>query len=466
MALLFIVSPVLGKSGSFPKHIYFRDKDVTFNSKYNFLLKDNKIWISRRDPLKNNVIGKWEVLPFHKKLKNPTEISADSGHFIAIGKKGRIFSTRGALGDNIKKIKGTTKWGAPLWLGKGQHLPAGTHKWSISFLSPKEDKYWIDPGGNKQSIGQGVSTLFVLDKGRQTITYLDPWLPVDLSYKVCSPIHGRFQSENISVSGSTLFVINRFGDMYTQTYDFDISGADPVFFNYTYNPKKGFGTRRDPNMVMGFFTRRVIPIQGWTKQPKIKGTITDRITIVKKGVGAFNRIMRVEGVKDGKTGYFQRETAGKKEWTFFVTEEPLKGTFIKNKVGDFSMKTLGVDMSMGYIASEKKYSITISNFNRYCTPSTFMVNFKNGKTLNLKFHHHDVIRSSQSVAGLSEKWTKLGGAIEVPPELKNLSKQEKKFIKEKLKNKRFTNVSFKANLYELKMKKILRFNWSFKRMKD
>ena len=147
--------------GKLPTHIYFRDKDSTFNSKYNFVLRNKKIWISKRDNQKNRVIGKWEILPFHKELKSPSEISSDSGHLIVIGKNGRIFSARNALNDDIKKIKGTTKWGAPLWLGDGQHLPPGTHKWSMSFLSPKEDKYWLDPGGNKQSIGQGVSTLFV-----------------------------------------------------------------------------------------------------------------------------------------------------------------------------------------------------------------------------------------------------------------------------------------------------------------
>lgn len=465
--LILISSTSLwGRSGNFPKKIFFRDKDTTFNSKYNFALRNNKVWISRRNKNKNMVTSKWEVLPFHEELKHPKEISSDSGHLIVIGKNGRIFSTRDALEDKIEDIKGTTKWGSPLWLGPGQHLPPGTHKWSMSFLSPKEDKYWLDPGGNTQGIGQGVSTLFVLDKGRQTITYLDPWLPVDLSFKVCSPIHGRFQSENISVSGSTLFVINRYGDMYTQTYDFDISGADPVFFNYTYDPKKGFGSRGMPNLLSGFVTRRVIPIQGWTKQPKIRGKITDRITIVKKGFGAINRILRVEGIKNGKTGFFQKETAGKSSWRFFATGEKLKGKFLKNKGGDFSMMTLGIDMSQGYRATEKKYTVTIPHFDRYCTPSALIVNFKSGETLKLKLHHHDKIRFGRSVSGLTAKFIKIGGAIEVPTDLKNLSSEARQFIKKKLKNKRFTNISFKASLYELKMKKWFKFDWEFNRIQN
>ena len=225
----FLIGILSGNDFQFPDAIYLRTPTKSYNEKYNFMVAQEKLWISKR--IGDKVLGPWQELPFHKDLKMPKEISADSDHLIVIDQELRVFSSRHALEDNILKIKGTTKWGPPLWLGPGIHLPANYKAWTISFLSPREDKFWLDPGGNKQSVGQGVSTLYVLDRGGQTITYLDPWLPIDSSYQLCTPVNGRFQAENISSSGSTHFIINRFGDMYTQTYDFDISGADNLFLN-------------------------------------------------------------------------------------------------------------------------------------------------------------------------------------------------------------------------------------------
>jgi len=255
--------------------------------------------------------------------------------------------------------------------------------------------------------------------------------------------------------------------MFTQTYDFDISGADDVFFNYTYDPKKGFGTRRNPGLLSGFITRRVIPIQGWTRQPKIRGKITNRITIFKKGFGTINRVLRVEGILKGKTGFFQRETKNNKPWVFISTGKKIKGSWIKNFPQDTSLKTLGIDSSFKFEAVDKNIKITVPNFHRYCTPSKLVMVFPSKFKLNLLLHHHDNIRFRKRESGLSKKKIKLGGAIEISEELLKGSNQlpsdVKRFIKKKLKNKRFTNLSMKASLDELKLKNSFRFSWKLKR---
>jgi hypothetical protein len=426
------------------------------------------LWISKR--IGDKVIGPWRELPFHKELKKPKEISADSDHLMVIDQEGRIFSTRKALDNNIEKIQGTTKWGPPLWLGPGRHMPPNYKSWSITFLSPREDKYWVDPGGNKQGVGQGVSTIYALDRGGQTITYLDPWLATDNSYQLCTPVNGRFQAESISSSGSTHFIINRFGDMYIQTMDFDISGADPVFFKYTYDPEKGKGPKGDPNILSGFFSRRVIPIEGWVKQPKINGVITDRISIYRIGFGVTNRQLRVEGQKDGVNGIFQRETQGNLPWIFIPTGLPLEGNILNNSPQDQTQNSLGIDMSSQFFTVRSDgLKIIIANFNPHCTPSDLQISFPTGESLNLKLHTHHLIRFSPRAPGLTNKDLNLGGAIEIPVEiLKNLKDQSsavQKFIKENLQKERFSEFSMKVNLNEMEIKGKRNYKWELKRFR-
>lgn len=465
----FVVNQIFAKDASFPEYIYFRSQKKSYNEKYNFLVANGKLWISKR--LGDKVIGPWNELPFHPDLKNPKEISADSDHLIVIDQENRIFSTRKALDNDLKKIKGTTKWGPPLWLGPGMHMPPNVKSWAISFLSPREDKYWVDPGGNKQGVGQGVSTIYALDKGGQTITYLDPWLAIDHSYQLCTPVNGRFQAESISSSGSTHFIINRFGDMYVQTFDFDISGADPVFFKYTYDPTKGKGPKKDPNIFSGFISRRVIPIEGWIKQPKIQGTITDRISIYRIGFGVINRELRVEGQKDGVTGFFRRETKGNSPWVFIPTGLPLEGNILNNSSNDQTLDSLGVDRSSAFSTKlSDGTKITIPNFNSHCTPADLLVVFPKGDTIKLRLHSHHLIRFSPRPVGLTNEDLKLGGAIEIPREilsnLKNQSLNVQKFLKENFGNERFFEYSMKVNLFEMNIKGQRKFQWVLQRAKN
>ncbi len=461
-----LLGQLSAKDLGFPENIYLRGPKKSFNEKYNFLVANGKLWISKR--LGDKVIGPWNELPFNKDLKNPMEISADSDHLIVIDQEGKIFSTRKALENDIKKIQGTTKWGPPIWLGPGMHMPPNIKSWAISFLSPREDKYWVDPGGNKQGVGQGVSTIFALDKGGQTITYLDPWLARDYSYQLCTPVNGRFQAESISSSGSTHFIINRFGDMYVQTFDFDISGADPVFFRYTYDPTRGKGPKKDPNILSGFVSRRVIPIEGWIRQPKIQGTITDRISIYRKGFGVVNRVLRVEGQKDGINGFFQRETQGNSPWIFVSTGLPPEGNILNNSSSDHTLDSLGVDQSSSFssvLADGTK--IRIPNFNSNCTPADLLIVSTGGESLKLRLHSHHLIRFLRRAAGLTNEDLNLGGAVEIPLELlsnlKNQSSFTQKFIKDNFGNERFSEFSMKVNLNEMNIKGKKKLNWKLNR---
>jgi hypothetical protein len=451
---------------AFPQRVVFRSNKSSFNRLYNFHIEKGKLWISKRDK-QGKVIGEWSELPFHNELEYAKELSVDSSHVIVIDKNHRIFSSKKGL-EEISQIKGTTRWGLPFWLGPGFNLPSSYRNWSISNLDPKEDKYWIDPAGNKQGIGQGVASVYVLGENGQTISYTDPWLPLDYSYRVCGPHRGRFIAEKLSVSGSTFFVINRYGDMYTRTYDFDISGADTLFFRYTYDPTQGVG-QDNPNILSGGVSVRVIPIDGWTKISKITGTITDEITIIKTGVGAVNRILRVEGISDGQTGYFTRQTKDPGPWEFVSTNLPLRGNILENASQDLAHLSLGETEEFAFGAETKGLKVSLLEFNPFCSPAKLRLDFPHGAQATFKLHHHHLIRLLPREPGLlRNKKLKMGGAIEVPQEmldnLHSLDGEVKDFISKKLKSKRFSKVKIKVNKQKMKLEKILFFNWRLKRL--
>ena len=458
----------------FPQKIYFRDHDQTFNHKWNFLLKDGEIWASPRDNLNDSAVGPWnkinmEKLPAHQ--GKITQISVDSDHLIAIDENGAILTGRDANKEKLAKIKWTKNWGFPFWKGKGMHLPPNIRAWSISFLSPEEDEYYTDVAGNKQPIGVGCTTLYTLDSGGQKIIYLDPWLPSDNSYQMCSPNFGLFQAKNLSASGSTMFVIGDYGDLFYQTNDFDISGADGMFVKYTYDPDKGIGTKRVPPAIAGLFTRRVIPTNGWIKLPKINGLITDRITVIKKGIGARNRVFRVEVILAEKKGFYEREIVWtpQRNWEFRATGESLKGKILQNSLEDTTAKSTGIDSSLSFsgIIQSENATISIPHFSRYCTPSEIKIILQEGSSIDLLFHFHEFIRSKPSPSGLTEESIKTKGAIEIPPTFQIKNSQIRDFLTKFFKNKRFTNVELKANLNELELSIKEKFGkgvrWTLKR---
>jgi len=457
LGILLMMNP----SFAFPDKILLRSNTSTFNNLYNFVIIEGKAWISHRGE-DGSSVGPWKILPFHKKLKEAKEISVDSTHVIIVDTDGKIFSSMEGL-KKINKIKGTDRWGFPLWLGPGFNLPKKYRSWGISTFNPKEDKYWVDPAGNKQSIGGGITSIYVLSEGGQTLSLTDPWLPLDYSYKVCLPAHGRFITEKMSVSGSTTFVINRYGDMYFKTYDFDISGASTLFFNYTYDPTKGRGTAWDPGILDGAFSIRVIPIDGWTKIPKISGEITEEITIIKTGIGAVNRILRVEGVKDGLSGYFTRETKGDGPWTFVPTGLPLKGNLLENTPEDSTMRALGEDRSLKFYGEIDGLQISITQFDPYCSPAKLNITFPTGEMLTLNMHHNQLLRLTPRKPGLLEKDLKMSGSIEVSQKLLEginmKSPAVQNFIRKKLGNNRFSKILLWANIEKLKIKKAFGFYW-------
>lgn len=183
--------------------------------------------------------------------------------------------------------------------------------------------------------GADCTTAFVLNDEGNRITILDPWLTGgdDYSYRMATPMGGRLRAQALGSAGSVTFIVDRYGHLFTRNWDFDQSGADQIFFRYSYEDQRGKPTAPDATVLVADnlapvhgFAAYQLPASGWVEQPAIDGTITDRISIQKIDgqTGSAARILRVEGERNGETGYWEKPITAN-AWTFVGTGDPLRG---------------------------------------------------------------------------------------------------------------------------------------------
>lgn len=416
-------------AGLLPAHVYLRTATETFNRLYEFATRGGQIYgrpRSSADP--------WRELPLPLCFAgHVASISLDDDEMIALDDARRIYTMDNALKDP-STFNWTNRWGTPFWAGPGYALPGGIVAWSWSVISPLEDKRWTDPAGNHQSIGSGkVSHIWSLRSGGRRITFNDPWLPLDESYEMCGPVRGRFRAVNLSASGSEIFVIGPHGDLFTRIYDFDLSGHDGFFFQYSYDDQRGKG---DTAPIQ-------LPAAPWVQQPKIPGKITSAISVEKTGVDAVHRILRVEGEQNGKTGYWERDIAqpASAAWSFHDTGAPLIGKVLDNPPADTSQRDLGKAEDFAYRMTSGDTTADLLDFNPYCSPARLRIR-QNGTTKNLLLHTVDALRQQVRARGLDDSPRDYYAALEGPPG-------------------HFETVSVKATTSEVV---IPERNWTFKRV--
>ncbi|HYH58648.1 MAG TPA: hypothetical protein VD790_05465 [Thermoleophilaceae bacterium] len=365
---------------------HLRTPTETFNRLYEFFTRAGRIYVRARAG-----DGPWRRMPLPLCFDGRVEsIAVDDDELVALDTARRIYTMDNALKD-ASLFNWTNRWGTPFWTGPGYTLPP-VKAWSWSVVSPIEDETWTDPAGNRTDIGAGkVSHIWGLRRGGQRLTFWDPWLPNDESYEMCGPHRGRFRAVNLSAGGSYVFLIGRRGDMFTRMYDFDISGHDPVFFSYSYEDQRGEG---DGAPIQ-------LPAERWTEQPKIPGRITRTISIHKTGMGTIHRVLRVEGKRRGRTGYWERDVADPPErgWTFHRTGVPLTSRPLRNPRRDTSHRRLG--------ASENRRYGDLLNFNVYCSPARIRV----GDEI-VRLHHVDGLRQQARARGLDDIPRTQYGAVE------------------------------------------------------
>jgi hypothetical protein len=391
--------------------------------------------------------GGWRTLPLPGCLAgNVAGVSADDDEVLAVDRDGRFHTLDHAL-SAPKDWNWSTRYGTPLWTGPGNTLPPGTLDWTWSVLSPNEDHVWRDAVGNNHPVGGAkVSHVFALTDGGTRIRYVDPWLPVDHSYEVGMPAGGRFRAVALSTSGSTSLVVNRHGDLYTRLYDFDISGADKVFFRYSYEDQTGLREATDmlSERVDAGTAAIHLPAPDWLRQPKVPGEITDRISIHKTGVGSDARELRVEGISDGRTGYWTKQLTAA-DWGFVPTDQPLSGERLTNTADDRSVDPSVPASPYNYSGgSPAGWTAAVESFDIANSPTPLRLDFGDGVGLELVLHTVDALRQTPQSAGLTAQARHFDGTIEVPSDVLNSRAAQpgpiRDFIAGALGGRRFTDV--------------------------
>ncbi len=381
-----------------PDAVVFRTTAETFGREYAFALRRGQIYARPATVGRGTPGTSWRVLALPDCLRgNLIEISADGRLLLALSRDRTLYS-HDIPGGDLSAEHWTWRWGPYFWTGLGMRMFGDVGDWAASELINTE-RFTDTAGRERPPIG--VATVYLLRSDGRRITYLDPWLPADESREVCGPRRGTLPLAGLSGSGSTVFVVGRRGELYTRLYDFDISGANTVVGGFSWYQDR---PANDP--------RWQLPGPDWVRHPRPRrAAITDRITIVKSGSHANDRLLRVEGRdRRGRSGYWEKPLTarGAGAWRFVRTGAALAGTPLPRRRAFFAPDDRRYEGTIGGLPA------TVSDFNPECSPARLHVTVAPGAGLDLLLHSSDGLRQDTRARGLDDVPREYNGAIEVP----------------------------------------------------
>ncbi|MEC3952530.1 hypothetical protein VMT65_05755 [Nocardia sp. CDC153] len=425
-----------------PRHVDLRTESQGFNDEWAYALDGGNLYVTTAagdSPWRKA----WLPACLAGKL---TALSVDGNMLMATDATGRIY-TMGNAAHDPETWAWTSRFGAPVWFGPfGQRVRTGSRAWSLSWLDNRipslipanrpgfwdQGGFWNDSADNRQPVGgAGVTTVYVLSPQGNRIAILDPWLPGgdltapdDYSYELSGPRNGRFEAVNLSAAGSTTFVINRYGDMYTRLWDFDISGADNVFFRYSYGDQRGKPVAPNVNMAVldnlvgpHDYAAYQLPAPDWVRQPKIPGEITSAISIHQTGGDTADRELRVEGRSGGRNGYWHKPIDPAASWRFEATDTDLTADTIDNPAGDHSDETLAPPSGIDYTYTDPaQWTLRVNDFDYAASPAPLTL-CAGDDCVDLRLRLVDSLRTFRAADGLTGTPREYLGAIEVPQEV-------------------------------------------------
>lgn len=358
LAVLLLSLPALAEEG-LPDFIPLKTHQRTFNNHHDFALKDGHVWFRPRRFTLSDPPAPWKLLgknglPFRANgdiRGDPTrigEISADATGLVAVGEDGRIYDGELDAHDNVLW---QYEWGWP-WRVMPQPVflpPAAERRdWAYSLLN-QEGSYSEDIDGNPHTIKR-IDTVYMLAKDGRAFRYDDPWLPPNpFEFWIAGPKRGAFAAVSFSASGSTLFVMDRTGALYTRLVDFDTLGGNPGI-TYSYERKRLPTQPEDATHALRgdvplFYDVRSLPAEDWRAQPPIPGRFTTLLTILQNGKGNAARELRVEGADaDGNTGYWSKPLYGG-AWSFVKTGLATTGDWVDPSAPPEDVKSLDEDLT-------------------------------------------------------------------------------------------------------------------------
>lgn len=376
-----------------PERVHFRDATASFNRRWYVALKDGRLWVKPNDE-QGAAPGPWQLLgtglPAGSGLvrfsapTSLTELSADGVHLQVKSSDGVLYrGTDFTSGSILRSFEWTDKWGWPAGEGSGLRDEPGERViWSVSDSHPFGVDHFEDRNGTTHKVGLGVAHQYRLGADGRSLFFNDWWLPNDWSRQLCPPARGTLGLLNLSVSASTLFVVGERGALFTLLYDFDIGGENDLL-EYSYVLTRASGTTR------------ALPAGPWQRQPDITdGLITSRITIFQDGQGNAARVLRVEGVREGVTGYFHKRIDAP-TWSFTPTGHRVCGPFLNERpaLQPPVMPPDDHELTGTLRLGAQSLTVRVVDFNVVCSPARVQVLLDGkvvtagGAPLELPLHH-------------------------------------------------------------------------------
>ncbi|QIS08247.1 hypothetical protein [Nocardia arthritidis] len=433
-------------TGDAPRSVELRTQRTQFNNYWDFALVGDELLTRPRGGAEP-----WRTVALPECLRGRlTGISMDDDELAAVDDAGWLYTM-----DNTTQAplfwNWTSAFGAPLWTGTGKRMPnSAPGTWALSVASPFNNQTYTDVAGRIHYSGWAKMTMVpALTGDGSRITYADPWLPDDNSYEIGGPLGGRFRAVALSAAGSTTFVMNRYGDMYTRNFDFDSSGSDSVFFRYSWDDQSDKPTA--PNAALELLSPSYAAIQlpapDWVRQPKIPGTVTAAISVHSTGIGPDKRELRVAGSSAGRTGFWHKNLDDP-AWAFTPTDAPLDGSAIDNTPEDRSADTLAapapwnltaslpvrdtpidgqrlIDSVVPYSIIDPRifdrvdparpsgYRLAVAHFDPAATTRAATVLAPDGARIPVLLHTADGLRATPRAPGLDAEPRHLVGALEI-----------------------------------------------------
>lgn len=383
-----------------PRTVHLRGARQSYDGTYWYAVDEGRIYL-RANRETTGIDEPWRILVLPRCLDGQVrEISADGTVLLALDAKRQIYTldyANGAIGAG----GWTRRWGPFFWTDLGGHVFDDVRDWATTHFTGT-DGYFVDGGGREQAPA-GILNVFLLRGDGLRITYLDPWLPMDESREVCGPERGTVLMAGLSGSGSTAMVVSAEGEIYTRLYEFDVSGGNAVFLDYSWQDQSGEAA---PKIQL--------PPPDWVHHPRVPGRITDRLSLRKLPPGSEHRLMRVEGLDAaGQTGYWEKDLAqgDARDWRFVATGEPLQGRLLP-----LAGPTRGTEENFAYAGLIDGQPAQVTDFNPYCSPATLRVTVA-GEPLDLELHSTDGLRQERRARGLDLFPRYYRAAVKVPEAL-------------------------------------------------
>lgn len=376
-----------------PDQVLLRTSAETASREYLFALRAGHVYVRPGTAGVGAPREPWRVLLLPSCLDgHVAQLSADHRLLLAVADDGQVYS-HDMPGGDLSPERWTWRWGPYFWTGTGWRMPTDVRDWAASEFTSSET--FTDTSGRTQH-PIGVATVYLLRGDRRTITYLDPWLPVDDSRQVCGPQRGTLPLAGLSGSGSTVLVVDHRGGLWTRLYDFDVTGANTVFGDYSWQRGRPASD-----------TRWQLPAPGWVRHTSPPGQVTDRVSISKTGTRAQDRVLRVEGRQGRRTGVWEKPLIGR-SWRFVPTGRPLAGAALDPSATDFRFPA-DDHVYRGTVGGAPVVAVDV---NPECAPVRVVVGLGRER-LDLRLTLHDGMRQETRAQGLDDTPREYNGSLEV-----------------------------------------------------